>query len=51
MEMVLEGSILQMMATVLKLLPIEDLIKHFCIYSGIPVNFNGKKGLNITLTL
>ena len=38
MEMVLEGSILQMMATVLKLLPIEDLIKHFCIYYSHSVN-------------
>ena len=31
MEMVLEGSISQTMATLLKLLPI-DMIKHFCTY-------------------
>ena len=37
MEMVLEGSILQIIATLLRLLPI-DLIKHFCTYYSNCVN-------------
>ena len=37
MEMVLEGTILQMMATLLKLLPM-DVMKHFCTYYSYWVN-------------
>ena len=38
MEMVFESSILQIMVTLLKLLPM-DLIKHFCTHYGLATNY------------